>query len=429
MLAAAGIILTQTFWVRQAYVQDEAAFEQRARAALQGVAQDILLQANDLTGRAHPVKRVAPAYFVAGTNTPVSEQTLQACLSRHLTLQQLPGNFEYLFYNCEKGAPDYQGAVGLNGGINGSRNWQATPVAPGPDNAYYLGVYFPDRQQLLFAGLAPWLWSSLGLLAILGVLAYLLLVVFRQRQLSEVQKNFVSNMTHEFKTPLSAIQLSADVLKNPNIVSQPERLRNYANIISNESRQLAAHVARLLEAGAQEQGIQLEPTAFRWQDLIQSTADDFLNNWQGNNQKPVLRLHLPDVPVPFRGDESRLRRALTNLLENAAQYCRQAPEIDITLQTSGRTATLSVKDNGIGIAREHQRLLFQKFYRVPNGKLHDYKGFGLGLNYVRLIVKGHGGEVHCHSQKGKGSIFTLSFPIKKPGHYERNQSKHPVSGR
>lgn len=429
LLAAAGIILTQIFWVRRAYVLNEQTFEQRALAALSGAAQEVRLQGHPAAADYDLIEKVTPSYFVAETTEPVDKEVLQKYLSKHLLIQQLPARFAFLHYNCQKNAADYFGTVGT--GIAGSEDGEWLPEAPSlrSNSNYYFGVFFPHRQQLLLSELSPWIWSSMGLLVILGVLGYLLLTVFRQKQLTEVQKDFVSNMTHEFKTPLSAIQLSADVLKNPNIISQPQRLQNYATIISNESRQLAAHVARLLEAGEQDHGVLIEQQEFCWQELIEDVRQTFLDNWKQPDCVPVVKLNMPEAPVSFRGDKKRLAIALTNLLENAALYCKQTPEIEITLQVQRKHISLAIRDNGIGIAKEHQRMLFKKFYRVPNGKLHDYKGFGLGLNYVRQIVKGHGGQVDCNSQQGKGSIFTLSFPVKNPRHYERNQSKHPVSGR
>lgn len=429
LLAAAGIILTQIFWVRRAYVLDEQIFEQRARAALQAAAHDVMLQQGNLPGDYYQAEKINPSYFVAETGVPVEQEVLKHYLSKHLTLQHLPASFEYMLYDCQKGAPSYHGFVAGPGQQQMPPSWQPAPLPGLHRSNYYVGVYFPDREQILISQHSPWIWSSLGLLAILGVLSYLLLVVFRQKQLSEVQKNFVSNMTHEFKTPLSAIQLSADVLKNPNIISQPQRLLNYATIISNESSQLASQVERLLEVGEQERKLKLEKSVFCWQELITSACQSFLQEWKDKSRMPQIKLHLPEEQITFYGDERQLRNVLNNLLDNAARYCRALPKIEITLRQQPKSIILAVKDNGIGIAREHQRLLFQKFYRVPNGKLHDYKGFGLGLNYVRLIVKGHEGQVHCDSQKGKGSIFTLSFPVKNPRHYERNQSTHPVGGR
>jgi len=427
VLAAAGTIATQIFWVRRAYALDEQAFELNALAALQATAREVMVAQGNMPSDYHLVEQVSPAYFVAETGVPVDKATLQHYLSTHLSQRQLNTSFAFQQYDCNSGQPSYQGFVAGPG--NNGANLQSLPPALPGRGTYYFAVYFPQRQQLLLTQLWPWILSSVLLLAVLAFLGYLLFILFRQKQLSEVQKNFVSNMTHEFKTPLSAIQLSADVLKNPNIVSQPQRLLSYATIISNESTQLASHVERLLEAGQHERGLKLEKQVLVWQELLEEARHTFLDNWQDKSCVPEVHLYLPETPVYFNGDGRHLKTAVLNLLDNAARYCEQQPEIAVRLTANRNAILLSVSDNGIGIPKEHQRLLFQKFYRVPTGNLHNYKGFGLGLNYVQLIAKGHGGQIRCTSETGKGSIFTLTFPLKTHRHYERKQSKHPVSGR
>ena len=219
-------------------------------------------------------------------------------------------------------------------------------------------------------------------------------------------------MTHEFKTPLSNIQLSADVLKDPEILNQPQRLLNYATIISNESIQLAAHVERVLQMTHAEQGKMLfKKQHFTWQDLLQETVNSFNTIAQSRNGK--VTLHMPKEPIPGVGDMLHLKNVIVNLMDNAVKYCQQDPDINITLSKQKGAISIAVADNGIGIDPRHQKMLFQRFYRVPTGNIHDVKGFGMGLNYVRLICREHNGSVVCSSQFGKGSTFTLTFPFEK----------------
>jgi two-component system phosphate regulon sensor histidine kinase PhoR len=274
---------------------------------------------------------------------------------------------------------------------------------------YYFGVYFPHRRNYVASQLSIWILSSLVLLCVLLFLGYVIFVILKQKRLSEIQKDFVNNMTHEFKTPLATIQLSAEVLKNPDIINKPQRLLNYATIIDNEASQLALQVERVLQMAHAEKGeIQLRKEPFVWQSLIGEVARSFDHLLQKKNA--TLNLHFPDHDVLYTGDKLHLKNAISNLIDNALKYTDGNPVIDIHLKDSSKNIKVEVSDDGIGIDSGHQKMLFKRFYRVPTGNLHDVKGFGLGLNYVRIITRTHGGEVTCQSKPQKGSTFTLVFP-------------------
>jgi len=276
---------------------------------------------------------------------------------------------------------------------------------------YYFGVYFPHRPNHVAHGLSIWFFSSLGLLCVLIFLGYVVFVILKQKRLSEVKKDFVNNMTHEFKTPLASIQLAAEVLRKPNIIEKPQRLLSYATIIDNEAAQLALQIERVLQmAHSEKAAIPLHKIKIEWQSLINEVTKNFEGMLVKENA--TLNLFLPEQPVYFMGDKLHLRNVLSNLLDNALKYSTENPVIEIHLIQRKSEIEIKVSDNGIGISKEHQKMLFRKFYRVPTGNIHDVKGFGLGLNYVEIIAKAHGGKVFCNSSVGKGSDFYLIFPTK-----------------
>lgn len=253
--------------------------------------------------------------------------------------------------------------------------------------------------------------ASILMLAMLAVLVFALFKLLRQKLLHEVQKDFVSNITHEFKTPLSVIRLSAEVLKDPTIIATPQRLLNYAGIIAQESKHLTAHVEKVFQLSEIESGgLKMSPDVMSWQKLIQENIKIFEKIIQERNGQ--IHLHLTDNQFDFYGDYFHLNNVISNLIDNAIKYCDNTPVIHIFLKIRRKNLHISVKDNGIGIGKQHQKLLFRKFYRVPTGNVHDVKGVGLGLNYAKFITRAHGGEIRCSSNPGKGSTFTLVFPIK-----------------
>ena len=411
LLSAVGIIATQVYWVKRAYDLEEKEFSLNVNTSLRNVALKIweLKKIQPLVYNV--VDQVEPDYFIVQINDHVDADVLGHFLSVEFERKNLITDFEYGMYDCMSDTLMNYHYVHMSGG---NEKFTPTSIMDFPKLSkenYYFGVMFPHRKNYVASQLSIWILSSLVLLCVLVFLGYVVFVILKQKRLSEVQKDFVNNMTHEFKTPLATIQLSAEVLKNPDIVQKPQRLLNYATIIDNEASQLALQVERVLQMAHAEKGeIQLRSQSIIWQDLIRDTAKSFEHMLLKKNA--ALHLHLPDAPVESSGDKLHLKNAISNLIDNALKYANDDPVIDIHLKESNKQIRLDVTDNGIGIDKVHQKMLFKRFYRVPTGNVHDVKGFGLGLNYVRIIAKAHGGEVICNSKPGKGSTFSLIFPKK-----------------
>lgn len=408
LLAAGGIIATQVFWVRRAAALQERAFDLAARAALRGVVLDVYGHQEMQAPVYQPVERLQPGNFVLPTGGFVDKDVVQHFLVSRFTAENLGTDFEYALFDCSSDSLLYRGYYHMPG----TDEQQAAPgiFTPLKKNSPYLLVRFPYRGSKLNAGLGLWSLSSALLLCVLAVLGYLLFVIFRQKRLRELQKDFVDNMTHEFRTPLSAIQLSADTLRNPAIAGQPERLQRYAGIISAQALHLASQVERVLQMTRAEKGrLEMRKEAFVWQELLEEMRLGFEQRTEG--QDCSIAWELPPAPLLFKGDVLHLKNAIGNLLDNALKYCGDAPpDVVVSLRQVGRKIQLAVRDRGIGIEAAYQKMLFRKFFRVPTGNVHNVKGFGIGLNYVQAIARAHGGHVSCESSLGKGSIFTLTFP-------------------
>lgn len=407
LLSSAGIIATQAYWVKRAYDLEEKEFNLNVNNALRNVAMQIWEMKMIQPLVYNVVDQIEPEYFIVQINDHVDAEVLGHFLKAEFEKRSIITDFEYGMYDCMSDMVMNYHYVQMSGN---AENFTPTMHFPSMKrNNYYFGVYFPHRQNFVASRLSIWILSSLVLLCVLVFLGYVVFVILKQKRLSEVQKDFVNNMTHEFKTPLATIQLSAEVLKNPEIVNKPQRLLNYATIIDNEASQLALQVERVLQMAHAEKGeIQLRSQSIVWQDLLRETTASFENMLL--RKEAALHLHLPEEPVKYIGDKLHLKNVISNLIDNALKYSEDKPEINISLKENNKQIQVDVSDNGIGIDNIHQKMLFKKFYRVPTGNVHDVKGFGLGLNYVRIIAKAHGGTVTCNSKIGKGSTFSLIFP-------------------
>lgn len=410
LLCTIGIIGTQVFWVKSAYQLENKDFNLNVNTALRNVAARIWEINNIQPLVYNVVERIEPNYYIVQVNDRFDPLMLEHLLREELEANKIITDFEFANYDCMGDSMATRHYVKVSG-----NNEEYAPIEVFPPlkrENYYFGIYFPHRSSFVSQQLSMWYYSSIGLLFVILFMAYVVFIIMKQKRLGEVQKDFVNNMAHEFKTPLSAIQLAAGVLKQPEIVNKPQRLLSYATIIDNEAAQLVMQIERVLQTAHSDKGVlHLHKEKFIWQELIKDVSRSFEN--KVNDKSAQLNLSLPEAPVYFFGDKLHLRNVLSNLIDNALKYSKENPVIDIILENRKNKLRLLVEDNGIGVAKEHQKLLFKKFYRVPTGDVHDVKGFGLGLNYVEIIVKSHGGTIECQSEKGKGTTFVIEFNQKR----------------
>jgi signal transduction histidine kinase len=233
-------------------------------------------------------------------------------------------------------------------------------------------------------------------------------VILQQKRLSEMQKDFINNMTHEFKTPISSINISADVVMDPNIVNDPSRLFTYGSVIKQENNRLNQQVDKVLQiARIESHTFHLKKEPVNINDLIINVVDNCIAN---SNRKLVINTDLSDSVGFIDADVLHLTNIFHNLLDNASKYSGKAPIISITSTRNNQYTVIRFSDNGPGISPEYQKRIFQKFYRIPTGNLHDVKGFGLGLYYVNTICKAHQWRIRLESSEGKGATFVIEIP-------------------
>ncbi|HEX2683630.1 MAG TPA: HAMP domain-containing sensor histidine kinase, partial [Ferruginibacter sp.] len=274
----------------------------------------------------------------------------------------------------------------------------------------YIALYFPHRGQYIINQMMFWIASSGLLLLVLIGFGFSIFYLYRQKFFNETQKDFINNFTHEFKTPLAVIKIAADVLQQKTIIEKPEKLENYAGIIQEQTSHLQLQVQRLLEiAYTDRSSLPLEKEVFDANLLIEESINDLQPYIEQKNA--VVKTHLAMPGTMLNADKAYLRLCLINLIENALKYAA-TPVIEVNTGTDGNYFCVAVKDNGIGIAIEHQKKIFERFYRIKDGELYTGKGFGLGLNFVKKVVDTHHGKIEVVSEPGKGSTFTIKIPWK-----------------
>ena len=233
----------------------------------------------------------------------------------------------------------------------------------------------------------------------------------RQKKLSEIKNDFINNMTHEFKTPLATISLAVDALRNEKVVHDREKSEYFTGIIKEENRRMNKQVETILQASLldrQEQQLNLKP--LHAHVIVQEAMDNFHLQLEGKGGHSELQLNAKNDLL--QADEVHLMNIITNLIDNAVKYSKEKPFIRITTHSTAKNLIIRIEDNGIGMSKETQRRIFEKFYRAHTGNLHNVKGFGLGLSYVKTIVEAHQGRIKVDSVVGKGTNFTLEFPLK-----------------
>ena len=255
-----------------------------------------------------------------------------------------------------------------------------------------------------------------GVFTLIIFAAFYLTVItmLRQKKLSEIKNDFINNMTHEFKTPLATISLAVDAMKNEKVLSDKEKMNYFSSIIKEENQRMNRQVETILKAALldkQEVSLMLKPMHVH--EVIKDIADNF--TLQLNDKSGKVEMDLEATNDLVDADEVHFPNLINNLVDNSVKYSKDnvPPEIKISTAANGKNMTIRLEDNGIGMTKETVKRIFEKFYRAHTGNVHNVKGFGLGLSYVKTMVDAHGGNIKVDSTPGKGSVFTLELPLKK----------------
>ncbi len=289
----------------------------------------------------------------------------------------------------------------------------STPILQDYENntKYQLYVSFPEKSRFIFSDLLPFVLVSL-IFTFVIITAYLSAIqqLIKQRQISEIKTDFINNMTHEFKTPIATINLALDAIKNPKIINDEEKVKRYLQMIRDENKRMHAQIENILRISKLEKReLDIQKEKVEVNEMIEVALDHVILIIE--DRAGEVRLHLNAKRDTVLVNPMHFTNVLVNILDNAIKYSPNAPQIDVYTENVKDSILIKIQDQGAGMGKAAQKRIFEKFYREHTGDLHNVKGHGLGLAYVKQIIDDHNGQVYVESEKGKGSTFVIKLPL------------------
>ena len=402
-----GIIVIQWYWVQKAFDQKEKQFNQTIHIALQRVAERMAEFNKNTLPNENPVNQISSDYFVVNLNDVIDANVLEHYMRTEFDYRNINIDFEYAIYDCTSDKMMYGDYINIT---EDKVEEEPSGDLPKMDEfIYYFGVHFPTKSTYLVSKMGIWVFFSFILVLTIIFFGYALFVILKQKRLWEVQRDFINNMTHEFKTPVSTISLSADVLSDPAIVNDPNKLLNYAAIIKEENNRIRNQVERVLQiADMEKEEFRLKKEVVNLHELINGVIQNL--SLRLKQQNGSVECHLDASTPEITADKVHLTNIIYNLLDNAIKYTQDQAKVVISTGNKEGRLVLSIEDNGTGIKKEHQKKIFDKFFRVSTGNVHNVKGFGLGLHYVKNVVNAHRWRIRLESEWEQGSKFIIDMP-------------------
>ena len=399
-----GIILFQLYWVNKSYDLAEEQFNKTVKIALYNVAQKMAEFNGSELPNENPVKQISSNYFIVDINNVIDAKILDHFLKTEFEYSNIHIDYEYAIYDCETNEMVYGNYIKQDD----IPKKEKQKFQKFDEFTYYFGILFPSKVLYIINSMNIWLISSFVLFTAIIFFAYSVFIILKQKRLSEIQKDFINNMTHEFKTPISTIGISAEVLSDPEIVKSPERLKNYAEIISGQNKRLESQIEKVLQlAQLDKSKFKLKKEEFDIHKVIKQIGEAFKLTVDSKNG--VLHCNLKAGNSIITGDKLHTTNIIYNLLDNAFKYSFEKPDITISTWNKDNRLYLEISDKGIGISKKYRKRIFDRFFRIPTGNIHNVKGFGLGLNYVKSIVHSHNWKIKVESEPGEGSRFIIIF--------------------
>jgi two-component system, OmpR family, phosphate regulon sensor histidine kinase PhoR len=401
-------LVTQLLWVRDAGLLKKDHYNTSVKVALRTVINEINELQDSLPSNFSGIDSVI-YWEDIGLLAMLHPKILDSLLEREFQLQQIKGAYYYGVYR----SIDSLFILGKYEGYTEQlilSPLQISLTCLCQSDNYWLSVYFPDKKSVMFNEMVilP-VMSGLFLLVLVFSFFFTIYITVRQKKLSEMKTDFVNNMTHEFKTPISTISVTSEIMQKEQVKNSPEKVSKYAKIIFDENSRLKKMVERVLQISIIERDdLSLNLKENNVHEIIEECVEVF--NIQVLEREGKIKTRLEANHPIIKTDRDHLTNILSNLIDNANKYSPENPQITIRTQNLNKRLFITVEDNGIGIAKENLKDVFKKFHRLQQGDIHDVKGFGIGLFYVKTMTTKLGGEIDLKSEPNKGSSFILSFP-------------------
>lgn len=409
-LAIAGILFFQTFWVVKTWDSKEDDFNQDVMIALRRVAEKIADFNNSELPKTNLIQRRSSNYYSVNINSAIDANILEDFLVREFNSRSIHTDFEYAVYDCANDDLVYGNYCNLSAGPESFSRSENLPKFD--DLIYYFVVKFPSKSSYLVNDMRITILLSILTILAVSSFMYAIWVIVRQKKATDLQTDFINNMTHEFKTPISSIKIATEVLRSSDSIISNDRLSKYASIIQDQNERLNSQVEKVLNIARLEKDqfkLKLEPCLFY--PMVSSILEQEKIKFEAEGG--MIDFNFPDNPVKVQLDKIHFTNVLSNILDNALKYRKGVPKVKVQVNEFGDKLRLIVRDSGIGISKDQLKRIFNKFYRVSTGDVHNVKGFGLGLYYVKNICDAHGWKIDLYSEENEGTSVILDIPIIK----------------
>ena len=428
LLSLLGLIFFQVLWIQSAWdsrnKQIEENFVQAVANAGSILTQEknMLLQPPQKTDLLFPGDRLQMQYFRPSVIKRFSRDEIAEVVRNSLNkfnLQHFPFEFN-VRVNAINGEQVYSDNFFKYYADSSNSLSIVYPLEP-PSGSNFenlvreelLYVIVPHQQRLVWKEMIRFILGAIFFTFIITAAFFITIrTLLKQKKLSEIKSDFINNMTHEFKTPLATISLTVDALKNERVAADPEKSRYFTGIIKEENLRMNKQVETILQAALlDKQEVQLKLKRMDAHDLIASALNNI--QLQVEEKQGKLEVHMEAEKDIIMADEVHFTNLINNLLDNAVKYSKENPHIKLSTKNAGNMLKIRIEDNGIGMSKETINRIFEKFYRAHTGNVHNVKGFGLGLSYVKTMVEAHHGTIRAESVLGRGSAFTIIIPLAK----------------
>jgi two-component system, OmpR family, phosphate regulon sensor histidine kinase PhoR len=400
------IVLAQLYWLNKLYSFEQRQFTTNVVKAIRGLFEDLALVNEPVVHLQQVVERPDANTFLVKIDTIPEKDSLSYYMLAELE------DFD-VFSDCMITAYDHKtknNAYSFYLPVAGSRGPDSVDPPPITHTDHdYISLYFPHRKEYILNEMRWWITSGIILLLVFGGLAASLFYLYRQKFLNEVQSDFIKNVTHEFQTPLTTLKLGLDMISRPNIRKQPEKLDKYISVMHAQTEYLQHHLENLVRVIRSDAlGMQVNKERVSPSQLIEAAIHQL--HFLIAEKSAIVKFEPPQEDVTISADKANLYLAILNVISNALKFSPN-PQVQISTSVNEKFYSISIKDNGIGIEKKYLKSLFRKFYRVPTGDVHNVKGLGLGLYFVKKIISIHHGRVEVSSIPGIGTEFRLHLPV------------------
>lgn len=410
-ISVLGIIFIQMSWIRNAISLRQKQHQQDVEHAVSDIKNELYQLYIFSTGNIGFLDEESRQFILQNFTTQrIDEKDIQNVIDKALTKYNVNEPADYTILNI------FQSPIVSSKGFKPEFLSRSIPIPLQVENARtpeILYLYIKEDQNSILHSMGWMIGASIFFTTIIiSAFALTVRTMFTQKKLSEIKSDFINNMTHELKTPLATISLAIDALTNEKVIHDTDKIKYYSSMIKDENKRMNKQVEKILQsARLEKQDVKLNLQHLNAHDIIDKVANNLSLQIQEKNGSLKLNLHATKYII--EADEVHFSNIVFNLLDNAIKYSKDNVPIAIEIETqnTGGMLAIKVKDNGIGMSKETAGRVFEKFYRAHTGNLHNVKGFGLGLSYVKAMVEAHEGKARVDSTPGKGSTFTVSFPL------------------